>query len=397
MYHAPEKKFAHPYIVPGAGYESCLWDWDTRFASEAILAIMKLAEAPAQTHAQMISAMQGTVMNFLDFQHESGAIAHSIYQGVEHLFAETIEKYDEPNQHKPVLAQYILMISKEINSLDWIRAKLPDMERYLVHYDEKYFHEKTGLYYWRSDAVIGVDNDPCTFGRPRNSSASVYLNCLMVKEFEAMADLHDWMGNKDRAVDYRDKKEKLSMAIRTYCWDKRDRFFYSVDLLCKHDPPMPWLHGGLGVFWPCLPLRIRVWTGFMPMWAGVATQEEASVLVRLHLNDTEALASEYGIRSLAKNEPMYDCSKTGNPSNWLGPIWLIVNYITFKGLVDYGFHSEAKELCAKIINLLGRDIQENGAMHEYYVPETGKGVMNLGFMNWNYLVANMILTVQKMD
>ena len=31
-----------------------------------------------------------------------------------------------------------------------------------------------------------------------------------------------------------------------------------------------------------------------------------------------------------------------------------------------------------------------GLGHEYYVPETGVGVMNCGFMNWNYLVAEML-------
>jgi hypothetical protein len=40
--------------------------------------------------------------------------------------------------------------------------------------------------------------------------------------------------------------------------------------------------------------------------------------------------------------------------------------------------------------LLGRDIERHGGMHEYCVPETGEGVMNLGFMNWNCLVANML-------
>ena len=39
---------------------------------------------------------------------------------------------------------------------------------------------------------------------------------------------------------------------------------------------------------------------------------------------------------------------------------------------------------------LYRDICENGAMHEYYNPETGKSDINLGFMNWNALAGLMI-------
>ena len=128
----------------------------------------------------------------------------------------------------------------------------------------------------------------------------------------------------------------------------------------------------------------------MPLWAGFATPEQAADLVRLHLNDREALGCDFGVRSLAANEPMYNCQASSNPSNWLGPVWMIPNYMVFRGLLDYGFKAEAEAFCGKVVELLGRDIETNGGMHEYYVPETGKGVMHLGFMNWNYLVANMI-------
>jgi len=45
MYHEPIARFAYPYIVPGAGYEHCLWDWDTYFAAVAIARIMRLTAA----------------------------------------------------------------------------------------------------------------------------------------------------------------------------------------------------------------------------------------------------------------------------------------------------------------------------------------------------------------
>ncbi len=87
---------------------------------------------------------------------------------------------------------------------------------------------------------------------------------------------------------------------------------------------------------------------------------------------------------------MYNVRATGNPSNWLGPIWIISNYMTFKGLVNYGFNDDARELANKTIKLLGRDYERFGALHEYYLPESGEPVLNKGFQNWNYLVLNMI-------
>lgn len=390
MYHAPVAKFAYHYIVPGAGYEHCLWDWDTYFASVAIAKIMQLTDAPPAMREQMYSAMRGCILNFLNFQLPNGAMPYCVYLGAEGNFAESITKYDEPNQHKPVFAQFVHFICEETGDYDWILDRLPDIDRFLAHYDECYHDDRTGLYYWRTGAVIGVDNDPCTFGRPRNSSGSLYLNCLFVKEFAAIAALHAAAGNTDMAATYLEKREALIAAMQRYCWDKRDRFFYSVDLQCETERDIPWLNSGLGAFWHCLPLRIRLWTGFMPLWAGIATPEQARELVELHLNDTEALGCDYGIRTLAANEPMYNLEASSNPSNWLGPVWMIPNYLVFQGLLEYGFIEEALAFCDKVVHLLARDIAVNGAMHEYYVPETGQGIINCGFMNWNYLIANMI-------
>lgn len=62
----------------------------------------------------------------------------------------------------------------------------------------------------------------------------------------------------------------------------------------------------------------------------------------------------------------------------------------FQGLIDYGFEKEAKELVEKSVSLFGKSIEECGEMYEYYDPDSGKGITNQGFQNWNLLVNNMI-------
>ena len=56
--------------------------------------------------------------------------------------------------------------------------------------------------------------------------------------------------------------------------------------------------------------------------------------------------------------------------------------------------AKAKELAEKTVLLFGRGILENGDLHEYYDPENGNGVNNLGFQNWNLLVNNMIAELE---
>jgi len=118
--------------------------------------------------------------------------------------------------------------------------------------------------------------------------------------------------------------------------------------------------------------------------------KEAADIVRLHYRDTTSFNAPAGIRSLSPLEKMYNLRASGNPSSWQGPIWINVNYLVFRGLLNYGYTAEARELAEKTIILLGRDFERFGALHEYYLPENGEPVLNKGFQNWNFLVLNMI-------
>ena len=128
----------------------------------------------------------------------------------------------------------------------------------------------------------------------------------------------------------------------------------------------------------------------MAMWAGIATREQAAEMVSKHFRDTTSYNAPAGIRTLSPLEKMYNTKASGNPSSWQGPVWINVNYLVFRGLLNYGYEEEARELAEKTVLLLGRDFERFGALHEYYLPENGEPVLNKGFQNWNFLVLNMI-------
>lgn len=198
---------------------------------------------------------------------------------------------------------------------------------------------------------------------------------------------------------YKKEAAKLKQNIQTYCWDPRDRFYYSVDfnLLPIEKPDIKGIqpndffyHTGQPRNYDCLIMRFSVWSGFMAMWAGIATQEQADEMVKRHLLNEEEFNCPAGVRSLSPLEKMYDVRASGNPSSWQGPVWINVNYLVFRGLINYGYEKEARELAEKTVLLLGRDFERFGALHEYYLPENGEPVLNKGFQNWNFLVLNMI-------
>ncbi len=394
-------RFKYPFIDPGSVYEGNLWDWDSFWTVYSLAAYQEIT-GDEDFKKRLVEGAQGNVLNFFNFQLEDGYIpmmvsSKNVYDEDE-LKGEPylIKKHKEGvilNMHKPFLCQQACLVSGLMNNFKWLGDYITNLEKYFECYDKFYLNKKCGLYVWADDVMIGMDNDPATFGRPRFSTANVFLNAFMVMELKAMVKILKALGEMDKATYYEDKAKNLSKAIQSECYDPKDRFFYSVDVDIK-TRSYDWFHKGLGVFWNTLPIKIQTWTGFIPIYTGVATDEQTEDILKRHLNNYDSFNSEYGIRALAKDEKMYNLDVTNNPSNWLGPIWIIVNYVTFRGLLNYGYKKEAEILYKKTLNLLGRDYENTKSLHEYYSPETGEPIMNKGFLNWNILVLNMALELK---
>lgn len=392
----PNECLKYPFIDPGSIYDGNLWDWDSFWAAYALFNTVPEGDSAewAQAKELYLKHAKGNIMNFFHFQLEDGYIPMMVEKS-ELSEPYLILKHKDGtimNMHKPFLCQQICLISGFSGDWSWIEPYENNLEKYFECYDRYYYNDNCGLYVWADDVMIGMDNDPATFGRPRYSAANIYLNSFMVKELRSMAIIGSRLGDGERAGYYSEKAYRLTEKIQEECWDRRDRFFYSVDVDIK-TRKFDWFHVGLGVFWKTLPIKVRVWSGFIPMFAGIATKEQAESM-REHILDEGTFNSPFGPRTLSRDEKMYDLSATNNPSNWLGPIWIISNYIVFRGLMRYEFRKEAEELCRKTVELLGRDLEQTGELHEYYEPETGKPVMNSGFINWNMLVLNMVDELQ---
>lgn len=387
MTRTPSGQLKHQFIVPGSVYDHDLWDWDSWLTD---VAVRQILSDNGKSTSDFFEYAKGCVYNFLENMLPDGKMYISITPD------NTIPHFEEGNPtniHKPCLAQHIAFIVKEnTEDADWIIPYFEKLETFISYYMTHNRHSETGLYYWTDDAAIGVDNDPCTFYRPKNSSASIYLNCLMYKELEAMEYICQRLKKDD--VIYKNERQNLKDAINTHLWDERNGFYYSADINLLPIDPDEWLHSGMPRHWDCLIQRIDVWSGAMALWAGIASKEQAEKVLKI-LTNSELFWCNAGIRTLSPYEKMYKLVKSGNPSCWLGPVWGISNYICFKGLVNYGFDDVAKELCEKTITLFGKDLENHGQFHEYYHPETCEGINNPGFQSWNFLVNNMIAWLEN--
>ena len=381
----PKGTLNHPFIVPGKPYPYQLWDWDSWLTDVATRQI--IVDNGGEGLEEYTKYEKGCIINFLEHTDENGKMPILVDGEGEVIFLK-----DCKNMHKPCLAQHLAFILQVTdNDVSWLSADhVAALERFMACYKREYRHGETGLYRFLDDTAIGVDNDPSIFYRPFGSTASIYLNCLMYKELLAVEYIFRVLGDGKKADYYKAEADELKDIIRSELWDERNGMYYSADVSLYPINPDEWLHSGKPRHWKSLIMRIDEWSGFLAMWAGIATPEEAERMVRENMLNERTFWSRYGVRSLSKCEKMYKIWQSGNPSCWIGPIWGNANYMCWRALLDYGYEAEARELAVRTVELFGKGIEEHGDMHEYYDPDTGEGVHNLSFQSWNLLVNNMI-------
>ncbi len=390
MTREPAGALTFPYTVPSSPnspyYSDALWDWD----SWSISIVMGQVEADTDRRGHFFEHEAGSIRNFLANTDDDGVMPIQMRPGSTLLHGDPSRAGGfAENMHKPVLAQHAALLTQRSGDVSWIRDELPTIDRFLSRYLESHVHAETGLAYWQSDFAVGVDNDPSVYFRPKGSSAAVYLNSLLYRELLAYAYLLEEVDDLPSANRWRGRAQDLVDAMNRHLWDERDGTFYSADLNLLPIDPDDWLHRGAPRRWSSLIQRIDNWSSFLPLWAGLASQEQAERM-RERLLDERTFAANYGVRTLSRLEKMYDLRASNNPSNWLGPIWGMSNYMVFRGLTKYGFDEEATELAEKTIRLFGKDLETTGSLHEYYHPDSGEPIMTKGFQNWNFLVLNMI-------
>lgn len=385
----PMKRLKYPFLVPGAVYKYQLWDWDSWLTDIAIRQI--ISDNAGAGEAEFLECEKGCILNFLDHTDEDGKMP--IVIDGDHVLPFMV---DSKNGHKPCLAQHLAFILKQTNNdVSWVADKLSKLEAFIDWYNRTSRHEPTGLYFFLDDTAIGVDNDPSMFFRPNGSTASVYLNVLMYKELRAMAYIMEAVGDEEKADLYDIEAAELKDAINRHLYDEKCGMYFSADINLEPIDPNRYLHSGKPRHWDCLIMRIDSWAGFMALWAGIASPEQAKRVIEENMLNERTFLGEFGIRSLSRLEKMHANWQSGNPSCWLGPIWGVANYMCFRALINYGYEDEARALAETMISMLGKDIEDCGEMHEYYHPDTGEGIHGQGFQSWNLLVNNMIAWLEE--
>ena len=387
----------HPFIVPGEGYMNELWGWDSYWVAHSLRYMFgRFGDSFMEKHGiergDALLHMKGSVLDFLDSQSADGFIPSMLAEdGIfKDFFDGELKKGHKHNQHAPFLCQSALGAAQFADDYSWLNEE--KLITYLEYYKNNQYDVKSGLFFWQNDIMIGIDNNPTVFCRPPRSSADIFLNCFIYLEYVALAKILAAKGD-GRSDNIMAQAERLKRAINDEMWDERDGIYYSQDISFSISDFLACgvkLHSGMPPHWNSMPLKIRIWACFLPMYAGICSAERADRMCA-HLMSDDAILAKCGIRTLASNEKMYCLENSkGNPSNWLGPVWTVANYCVYKGLKNYGKTELCEEVARRTVELMCNSLEKYGDLFESYNPDSSKPYMHPGFLSFNMLVSEMM-------
>jgi len=344
----------YDYIVPSGVYEE-QWDWDAFFVGLHLI---------SADRADGIY-LKNWCLNFLRHTEPDGQTPG----GIRPWAGRDARLY----HIKPLMGQAAYYASIALGDFGWIEPVWDQMSACVTYRERMMSDRATGLVKWWDSIESGADNNPTLVRRYHNSIAAGDVNGFMVLDYRAMAVIADSLGKPSEADAFRERARALADAVNRHLWDPADVTYYSHDAV------------------EGTRIRCVTYSNLIPLWARLASAEQARAMIERYVLDPAKLWSPHGIRSVAADEPSYNNENVIKPySNWQGPIWPHANWMAMHVLLHYGYPEAALTVAERISRLCLADLAANGMMHENYHAETGAPLAAPDFVSWNLLVAQMI-------
>lgn len=173
---------------------------------------------------------------------------------------------------------------------------------------------------------------------------AVIFNSLLVQSNRDLADLARAVG--DDAQPYEEWADLTAAAMNAKLWDDERAAYADYDVRSGSH------------------IGTRTAGGYTPLYAGVPSAERAERMVAA-LDDAgvELAVDEWAITSLPPGDPRFEPTLY-----WRGPIWPVMNWFLYRGLVRYGYLGLARRVRTALVELPRRS-----GFWEHYSPTNGRG------------------------
>ena len=229
----------------------------------------------------------------------------------------------------------------------------------------------------------GLDNSPMYDSIPFNESshtmelADVGLMSLYVADCRAMEEMAQVLGRKADVKELHARAEKYGKSLAGL-WDDKTGMFLNrrtdTDAFSHRLSP----------------------TLFYPLLARVATQAQATRMMKEHYFNPSEFYGDYVMPSIARNDPAFH-----DNDYWRGRIWGPMNFLVFLGVGQYQLSEMRTDLVKRSKALLMKSWKKDGSIFENYNSVTGQGDdVNSAdaFYHWGALLSFLsILDAGKTD
>ncbi|MEM7485072.1 MAG: alpha,alpha-trehalase TreF [Bacteroidota bacterium] len=356
------------YVVPGGRFQE-IYYWDSYFTLEGLLADSRhdLAKAMVDNFAYLIDTVgfipNGT-RNYYRTRSQPPFFA---------LMVDAVSRND-----KKILEQYLPQLLKEynfwMNGIDivtsgetnnhvvglkedqvlnryWDKGYTPRPEAYkedlhLASVFESDSLKRTLFNNLRSAAASGWDfssrwyTEKGSFNSTKTADIlPVDLNCLLYFMESIIAKIYTAKDDTAMALQFKTKAEHRQNAISGYFWNKETRFYHDYNFRLQEKTPELTLAGAF------------------PLYFNLASEEQAEQVKEVIM---DKFLKEGGlVTTLEHSGQQWDA-----PNGWAPLQWIAV-----KGLLNYGYEEEAKEIMGRWLALNERVYQNTGKMMEKYNVE----------------------------
>lgn len=385
----------YSYTVPSPDTYPYQWLWDSCFHA-IILSYFDVERAKDELRLLMQNQFKnGMIPHIIYWQRLKNQTFPEIHWGKRHTSSIT---------QPPLLATAVWRIYEATHDIEFVREMLPaihEFHRYLFRHRDPHRINLMGVV---NPDETGEDNSP-RFDRilglknPRH---------LFVDNFKARLELVDDLRQSRFVI-----KNKVDMKHWVYDVPINAILAESLritGILARHAGNEPiaayseakavkvrnamvehMLHHHLfqSVYGPRLKhITVRTWALFMPLYCGIASDDEARYVVEHFLSNPREFALPFGMPTVSLSEPSFDPNGDWKGdwwvgTNWRGPIWMATNWFVLQGLLRYGYVAEARKIYHDSLQL----IQQSG-FREYYDPLTGQGHGATNF-TWPGLILDM--------
>lgn len=330
----------HGGVQPAAGHFNAFWAWDS-WEHAAALSIFN----PELAKEQMLT--------MFDYQTPEGMIVD--------LIALDKRENNKVCSKPPIAGWATYMVYRRTKDKDFIREMMPKLLKFHEWRYKYRDHDRNGLCeyggigpkvhmgQWESgmDVAVkfhGVKMLKNAEGAYSFDQESVELNSYLCAEKFYLAYMLDELGEKEKAEQFREDGKRLRKVIQEKFFDKETGHFYDRKL-------------GTGRL-----VKVIDISGWIPLFTGVATQEQAEAVKR-NMLDPELFGTYFPFSSLNHKHPLYQPDK----GYFRGQTWMNYTYFGIRGWKNYGFMRDAEK-------------------YTWLLPDRLKGLAEPGYPireNWN--------------